>query len=500
MAAVGWQWKRGICAAQPSSNKMIGTLAQDCATCIHARFQDYQGRFRKITLRAPERFMNRQWAQVQADTTERLNLYATVVNQTETDIRNLLNDRVTEHRIWAAAKLDYAVRVTSQDEQELAETFFNSVTRRIFDTVGVNRQIEFVSDDQEPPMPCPTVSVFKAYPLNGAIEPVVRQIFADRKDLQFDPTALKKVLPRIGESIENRLGDVHDHPQPVRIEMIHHIFYRGQGAYLIGRMLDGSRIIPLVMALLHSSAGVVVDALLLDTDGASIVFSYTRSAFHVTVEKIGELIAFLKSIMPAKPEAEIYSAIGYFKHGKTVLYRNVCRHTAQCTEDRFRISPGKRGMVMVVFDMAGYDMVVKLIRDHFDNPKKTSRNKVMAQYDFVFKHYRVGRLIEAHTFEHLSFDRCWFSDNLLDHLTAEAGETVHLEDGPGNHRPCLPGASGDPPGYLPESGDQRESPSGCGRFRQRHQGFGFCQHLSRRHAAEKLRRHPPQAGGVLRLR
>jgi isocitrate dehydrogenase kinase/phosphatase len=46
----------------------------------------------------------------------------------------------------------------------------------------------------------------------------------------------------------------------------------------------------------------------------------------------------------------------------------------------------------------------------------------------VFNHYRVGRLIEAHTFEHLSFDRCWFSDDLIDHLTTEAGQTVHLAD------------------------------------------------------------------------
>jgi isocitrate dehydrogenase kinase/phosphatase len=229
--------------------------------------------------------------------------------------------------------------------------------------------------------------------------------------------------------VEKSPGRNVDDNRPARIEMIRHIFYRGQGAYLIGRIVAGDRIIPLAMALLHPSAGVVVDALLLDTDGLSIVFSYTRSAFHVQVEKPGELVGFLRSIMPSKPQAELYSAIGYFKHGKTVLYRDVCRHTAQCTDDRFRLSPGKRGMVMVVFDMAGHDMVVKLIRDRFDTPKKTTRSKVMDQYAFVFNHYRVGRLIEAHTFEHLSFDRCWFSDELLDHLTTEAGQTVHIADG-----------------------------------------------------------------------
>jgi len=372
--------------------------------------------------------MNRQWDLVQIDTTERLNLYATVVNQTEIDIRSLLDDRIADEALWTAAKADYAARITGLDDRELAETFFNSVTRRIFGTVGVNRQIEFVHDDHQPALPCPTESVFNTYPLAGAIGPVIRQILSDYSDLKIDRASLEKGVSRIAERVEKRLSKINDRAQPVRIEMIRHVFFRGQGAYLIGRVVAGKQLIPLAMALLHSPEGVVVDALLLDTDGLSIVFSYTRSAFHVTVEKLCELVGFLKSIMPAKPEAEIFSAIGYFKHGKTVLYQDVCRHTAACTDGRFHVSPGKRGMVMVVFDMADHEMVVKLIRDRFDTPKKTTRNKVIEQYDFVFNHYRVGRLIEAHTFEHLSFDRCWFSDDLIDHLTTEAGQTVHLVD------------------------------------------------------------------------
>jgi isocitrate dehydrogenase kinase/phosphatase len=370
--------------------------------------------------------MNRQWEQVQADTTERLNLYATVVDQTEVHIRNLLENRIADEALWSAAKADFAVRITGTDDRELAETFFNSVTRRVFGTVGVNRQIEFVHDDRQQTLPRPTESVFRSYPLVEAIEPVIRRFLSDYRDLEINRESLDKNMPRIVQRVEERLGPIKDRAQPIRIEMIRHIFYRGQGAFLIGRVMAGKELMPLALALLHSSEGVVVDALLLDADGLSIVFSYTRSAFHITVEKLCELVYFLKSIMPAKPEAEIYSAIGYFKHGKTVLYQDVCRHTAECRDGGFRISPGKRGMVMVVFDMAGHEMVVKLIRDRFDTPKKTTRSKVIEQYDFVFNHYRVGRLIEAHAFEHLSFDRCWFSDDLIDHLTSEAGQTVHL--------------------------------------------------------------------------
>jgi isocitrate dehydrogenase kinase/phosphatase len=403
-------------------------LVRDCATCVLERFHDYQDRFRRITLRAPERFANRQWAEVQADTTQRLKLYAAVVDQTETALCILLADQVAHPAIWSAARADYAARIAVRDDRELAETFFNSVSRRIFGTVGVNPLIEFVHDHPEPPPACPAAQVFKTYPLTGPMEPILRQIISAGSNFQINKRALENVLPQMVERVETKLGHRDGATRPAHIEMILSTFYRGQGAYLIGRIVEGERIIPLVAALLHAVEGLVVDALLLDPDRVSIVFSYTRSAFHVSTDTPRALVDFLKTIMPSKPEAEIYSSIGYFKHGKTALYRDVCRHTAQCTEDRFRLSAGKRGMVMVVFDMAGLDMVVKLIRDRFDTPKKTTRAKVMDQYAFVFNHYRVGRLIEAHTFEHLSFDRCWFSDDLLEGLATDAGRTVHLEN------------------------------------------------------------------------
>ncbi len=401
-------------------------LSHACATAIYDHFHNYQDRFQQITQRAPERFIRRQWAQIRSDATERLNLYAQVVGQAEDDIRTLMKARATATELWAAAKSTFAARITSGDDRGLAETFFNSVTRRIFGTVGVNRLIEFVHDEHPLPRPETPPTVFDVHPLDTPIAPIIRQILDGYEDLTMNAASLEQSLPCIVSRIEQRLRDLPASNEMARIEMLRPVFYRGQGAFLIGRIIRAQKIIPLVMALLHPPGGVAVDALVLDSDGVSIVFSYTRSAFNILVDKPSQLIGFLTSIMPAKPEAELYSSMGYFKHGKTVLYQDVCRHTAQCTDSQFAIAPGKRGMVMVVFDMAGHDMVVKLIRDRFDNPKKTTRKRVMQQYDFVFSHYRVGRLIEAHAFEHLDFDRCWFSDELIDHLTSEAGQTVHV--------------------------------------------------------------------------
>ena len=370
--------------------------------------------------------MQRRWRRMRADIGERQSLYQTALDNTKNDLQLLLNKKLKDATLWIGIRAVFSCHIENTIDRELAETFFNSVTRRIFETVGVNKKIEFVTDCQSRTANFPNTSMIRNYHLATNLETFIRRILSNYGEIKFNCNKLERDLPRIATRIKNGIEAADIDFSSMHVEMLCHAFYRGQGAFLIGRIISGHRIIPLVFALLHPQGGVVVDAVVQDTDGVRIIFSYTRSAFNVEVDEPRELVAFLSSLMPGKPEAEIYSSVGFFKHGKTVLYRNVIKHTATCTDVQFQISPGKRGMVMIVFDISGNDMVVKLIRDRFDNPKKTTRNKIMQQYDFVFNHYRVGRLIEAHSFEKLSFDRCWFSDKLLTTLTTEAEQTVYL--------------------------------------------------------------------------
>jgi isocitrate dehydrogenase kinase/phosphatase len=129
--------------------------------------------------------------------------------------------------------------------------------------------------------------------------------------------------------------------------------------------------------------------------------------------------------MPRKPIAELYIAIGYNKHGKTELYRDLMQHIDQST-DTFEIAPGDRGMVMCVFTLPSFDVVFKVIRDTFAHPKTTTRREVMDKYQLVFKHDRAGRLADVQEFEHLAFARDRFSDELLAELASEAAGTVRV--------------------------------------------------------------------------
>jgi isocitrate dehydrogenase kinase/phosphatase len=166
---------------------------------------------------------------------------------------------------------------------------------------------------------------------------------------------------------------------------------------------------------------------MLAEDDVSIVFGYTRSYYHVDLERVAEAVVFLRSIMPKKPVSELFTVLGRARQGKTERYRELMRHLER-TDDLFIHAPGERGLVMVCFTLPSFDVVFKVIRDRFPPPKTVLREEVMAKYQMVFIHDRAGRLVDAQEFRRLRFPRARFSPELLAELAAEAALTVH-EDG-----------------------------------------------------------------------
>ena len=405
----------------PINNRLSG----QGATAIYRAFSAYRSRFKDITRRAPLRFINRDWHGVRADAIRRLDLYKDAVDRIEIDIRRLLADHAQEKRGWAVIKAAYSAMLIENNDWELAETFFNSITRRIFATVGVDAEIEFVNTDFDTP-PTPTTSIiYHTFKGRESTAGLIRMILTDYprmapfQDIEYD-------AQQVAEKIEIHLQKMGTSGKIDGIDMARSVFYRGMGAYLIGRIVSGSTLVPLAIALLNTADGIVVDGVLLNTDDVSSLFGFTRSYFHVEVERPYDLIHFLKTILPHKRIAELYISTGFNKHGKTELYRELLDHMTVCYIDRFNISPGRRGMVMIVFNLPNDDLVFKVIRDRFDTPKKTTRREIMAKYDLVYRHDRAGRLVDAQTFEHLKFDTSCFSPQLLAELKQDAGRTVKI--------------------------------------------------------------------------
>ena len=402
-------------------------LANLAAQAIHRAFDTYAAEFRAITRRARTRFEARDWMGLRGDATQRLDLYRQVVDPTVQGVRDLLGERLEDRLIWTGMKAVYSGLISDRDDWELAETFFNSITRRIFATVGVDPAIEFVDTDFDVPPTPASRPVYRAYPGPTSPAQLMRAVLEDaRHAVPFADLADDAELA--AAELDQHLATLGAGPTVDQAEVLAPVFYRNKGAYLVGRLWCGQRLVPLGLALLNPTRGLVVDAVLLNEDDLSRVFSFAHSYFHVDVDRPHDLVAFLRSVMPHKRVAELYISLGYHKHGKTELYRDL-RHHLAASPEQFTLAPGQPGMVMQVFTLPGYDLVLKVIRDRFAEPKTTSRRAVMQKYHLVFRHDRAGRLVDAQEFEHLEFERDRFSPELLEALLRTAGATVCVADG-----------------------------------------------------------------------
>ena len=374
-----------------SQTQRTDNLANRTAHAINQAFGVYQKQYTAITQRAGTRFAQRDWRGMQADARERLDLYKNVVDETVAQVNELLGERNTDTELWVETKVVYGALVATMSLWELAETFFNSITRRIFATVGVNPQIEFV-DTCSRIQPLQIVKpMYRTWERAESTAALIARILTDYEfDVGYED--LQRDAKRVAEHVDGHLMKTAASPDIDRTEMITSVFYRGKGAYLVGRFFRDSEQFPLVLALLNTPGGIVVDAVLLHEDEVSILFSFTRSYFHVDIKRPAELVGFLKSIMPQKRIAELYISIGHNKHGKSELYCDFLQHLAS-SDEKFEIAEGERGMVMEVFTMPDYDLVFKVIKDQFSSTKRTTREEVMAKYDLVFKHDPAARAV-----------------------------------------------------------------------------------------------------------
>lgn len=400
------------------------SLAESGATLIRDAFNAYQEAFMEITSRSRSRFEARDWAGAQRDAIERLDLYRVKVELLLGAIRDLLGKRAEEKALWEEIKLRYAVLVTGRDDIELAKTFFNSTVRKIIVIIGTEPDIEFLFAELDAPPIRSEKPIYRSYPGGGPIRETLIEIFR-RYEFAVGFADLERDAGLVAQRVEARLLELFGDPKFVSIDVIKTVFYRGSLAFIVGRIQGSSGEIPMALALRNPGGRIVVDAALLQDDEVSIVFSFTRSYFHVKVRKPKELVDFLKTIMPQKPVAELYISIGYNKHGKTQLYRDLYEHL-QASNDQFEIARGEKGMVMSVFTFPSYDIVFKIIKDRFSYTKKTTRQQVRDKYQLVFRHDRAGRLVDAQEFEHLEFSKSRFSDELLEELSSAASKSVSI--------------------------------------------------------------------------
>ncbi|HYB33893.1 MAG TPA: bifunctional isocitrate dehydrogenase kinase/phosphatase [Steroidobacteraceae bacterium] len=400
--------------------------ARECARQIAEAFAHYNAEFRAITRRAPLRFDARDWRGGQRDAVERIELYDRCVKETIAELEVSLGAEAQNRQLWRRIREEFALQIAALPDAEFTKTFFSSISRRLFGTVGVAPDIEFVATDLDPLADIHSTVGANTYLNHGSLPLLFEDVLGDVR-FRSPWRDLDKSIAYVAAEVQAHLRAGGERRQVERVEVIRAVFYQISRAYVVGRLLGRGFLVPLVIALKNTDGGVFVDAVMLAENDVSIVFSFTRSYFHADLERVAEAVVFLRSIMPRKPVSELFTVLGRARQGKTERYRELMRNLDH-THDLFVHAPGERGLVMVCFTLPSVDVVFKVIRDHFPYPKTVLREEVMAKYRMVFIHDRAGRLVDAQEFRRLRFPRERFAAELIAELQRETGGSVH-EDG-----------------------------------------------------------------------
>lgn len=389
-------------------------------------FEAYFAEFQNITLGARSRFENGDWLDIHAASRDRIDLYKVKVRSVLGTVELVAGEELRSYDFWRDARKVYAGLIRNHSNFEIAETFYNSVFNAVFEHRQVRNDYAFVFSSQGDIPLSDTSPVLRQYRLNGSLREMLHELLTDYR-LSVPYEDLERDIAQIARSVDEELAEIPGFEldlDDIRLEVISNHFYRNKGAYIVGRILSGKASMPFVLPVLHNEdGGIFIDTVLFGSDRVSVVFSFTRSYFMVDATIPSQYVLFLARLMPAKPISEIYTSIGFNKHGKTYYHRSAVRHM-ESTTDKFVIAPGIKGMVMSVFTLPSYPFVFKIIKDRFTPPKDMTREEVKGKYRLVKRADRAGRMADTQEFTNLAFARDRFSEELMEELMEVAPSLI----------------------------------------------------------------------------
>ena len=385
--------------------------------------------FLQITRGARARFEAHDWRSANAAARQRITLYSQRVQET----RHLLIEQYAlnacDEALWQQVKIEYIHALYQHQQPELAETFFNSVFTSLFHRRYYNNNhifvrpglsTEYLEDDEH-------ATYVGLYPKRDGITRCVREILKmTRLSLPFEdfPRDVRRIVCCIKREILPGL----ELRKQFQIQVLTSLFYRNKAAYIIGRGVNGDQIIPFAIPLLNNENGAIfVDALVHENDDITSLFSFARSYFMVDSCTPSAIVDFLQHMLPAKSKADLYTAIGLQKQGKTEFYRDFLHHLKH-SSDQLDVAPGIKGMVMTVFTLPSYPYVFKVINDCFAPPKKTTRAQVEEKYQIIKMHDRVGRMADTLEYSYAAFPLNRFSPRLLAELHEKIPSSLEIEN------------------------------------------------------------------------
>ena len=415
--------------------RLDSSLAYDIAKAMMDGFNRHYQLFRTESARAKHRFETADWHGQQRAQRERIEFYDLRVRECSNRLEHEFKAGEQEMDIWQQVKLHYIGLLVNHHQPELAESFFNSVTTKILHRAYFQNDFIFVRPavsteyiENGEPEARPTYRAY--YPTRDTIGAELLHM-VDDFDLHSTFGDLARDAALVAKAMAERLGDVKLRAN-FQIQVLTGLFFRNKGAYIVGKLINGFQEFPFALPVLYNPAGQLeIDAALFGEDDLLVLFSFARAYFMVDMEIPSAYVHFLRSMMPRKPRNEIYNALGLAKQGKTLFYRDFLHHLRH-SSDQFRIAPGIKGMVMLVFDLPSFPYVFKVIKDFYPPPKDTSREQIQGKYLLVKQHDRVGRMADTLEYSEVGFPRDRFTDELIAEIQHFAPSQLEISDRDGD--------------------------------------------------------------------
>jgi len=415
--------------------RLDSSIAYDIAKAMMDGFNRHYDLFRRESARAKHRFETADWHGQQRAQRERIEFYDLRVREASTRLEREFKAGEQPMEVWHQVKLHYIGLLVNHHQPELAETFFNSVTTKILhrsyfhnDFIFVRPAVSTEYIENEEPTARPTYKAW--YPTRDNLGQVIVQLI-ESFDLRQPFSDLPRDAADVLVQVQKRLGDMKLRAN-FQIQALSSLFFRNKGAYVVGKVINGFQEIPFALPILYDEQGkLCIDAVLFGEDDLLILFSFARAYFMVDMEIPSAYVQFLRSMMPRKPRAEIYNALGLAKQGKTLFYRDFLQHLRH-SSDRFRIAPGIKGMVMLVFDLPSFPYVFKVIKDYYPPQKDTTREQIQGKYLLVKQHDRVGRMADTLEYSNVAFPLVRFEDELIEEIRKFAPSQIEISDRDGD--------------------------------------------------------------------
>ena len=411
-----------------SNNTGIETVtdAREIAQVILDGFDKHYQVFRKFSDEAMTCFEDSDWARSGAAGKERILGYEARVIETVTELNSRFPGAAEHTHLWPGIKAAFITILMNHHQSECAETYYNSVACRVLHRNYYNNENIFWRPALSTEHLSGSKPTYRSYypPTDGLRRCLLQLLNGFALNSKFQN--IRRDIRRLEQAIIKQRPKTWKAQPNHQIQVLSSLFYRNKAAYIVCRIINGDHAQALIIPLMQDdNQQLFVDTALLRAKDVAIVFSFSRAYFMVDMEVPSAYVNFLLSIMPGKSPVDLYAMLGLQKQAKTLLYREMQYHLSH-SRDNFQIAPGVRGMVMLVFALPSFPFVFKLIRDHFDPPKTSSRADVRGKYQLVKYHDRVGRLADTLEYSNVAIPLDRIDPALMKELRATSESSIEV--------------------------------------------------------------------------